>query len=136
MIGFALAIIFIVIFSVIIHLLLKHRRQNGPRRKKNKKTKKKDIESRGTIELHSVDKKIFEAGGTQVVLCELPSEAPPRQEMEAGLSGFIFPFSPISPLERAYTGTTTSSFQFNLDEISPQTPLPSGHQFAAYWAAR
>jgi hypothetical protein len=137
MLGFALAIIFIVIACVITHLLLKERRKkaarNGTSKNKKKtgaKKKKKDLES-GGVELHSVDKKVFEAAGVEVVLCELPEDAPPRQELDAGDDAF-----PFSPLERGYTGTTTSSIQFSPDAISPEDPWPEGRQLAAYWAMR
>lgn len=141
MLGFALSIIFIVICCVVIHLLLKWNRQrypNGRPNKKKRKKKKPDLE-KGTIELHSVDKKVFEAGGTQVVLCELPEDAPPIHEMDAG----EIPF-PFSPIERTMTGATgmtgttrASSLQFTPDEmVSPEDPWPEGRHLAVYWSSR
>jgi hypothetical protein len=137
MLGFALSIIFLVIFCVIVHLLLKQHRQkypNGrPKKKKKKKTKAKDLE-KGMVELHSVDKKIYEAAGEQVVLCELPEDAPPRQELDAG---DVFP---LSPLERTYTGTTgvsatTSDWPLTPDiVVSPAEPEP--RHLAVYWQTR
>jgi hypothetical protein len=135
MLGFALSIIFIVIFCVIIHLLLKQHRQKYPNGKKKKKKKqKKDLEA-GTSELHSIDKKIYEAGGTEVVLCELPEEAPPRHEMDAG---FVFPFS---PLERTMTGTTEMTGTTSSEMIvSPESAVPPedpfGRRMAVYWQTR
>jgi Na+-transporting methylmalonyl-CoA/oxaloacetate decarboxylase gamma subunit len=142
MLGFALAIIFLVILCIIIHLLLKHHRQKYPngKRKKKKKSKPKDLE-KGTVELHSVDKKVYEAAGTQVILCELPEDAPPRQELDAG---DVFP---ISPLERTYTGTTGVSRMSTedwpltpdivispADQLPPEPPAP--RRLATYWQTR
>lgn len=138
MLGFALAIIFLVIFCIIVHLLLKQHRQKYPngRPKKKKKPKKettKDLE-KGTVELHSIDRKVFEASGTQVVLCELPEDAPPRHELDAG---YVLP---VSPLERTYTGTTgatgTTASDYNGEPlVSPADPLPDQH-LAVYWQSR
>lgn len=140
MLGFALSIIFLVVFCIIIHLLLKQRRQKYPngrsKKKKKQKKKAKDLE-KGTIELHSVDKKIYEAAGEQVVLCEL-EDAPPRQELDGG--DVIFP---ISPLERTYTGTTGVSAATTADwpltpdiVVSPADPYPEPRRLATYWQTR
>ncbi|KAF2279010.1 uncharacterized protein EI97DRAFT_440496 [Westerdykella ornata] len=139
MLGFALAIVFLVIFCIIIHLLLKQHRQrypNGrPKKKKMKKPKDTDLE-KGTVELHSVDRKVFEAASTQVVLCELPEDAPPRHELDAG---YVLP---VSPLERTLTGTTgvtgttVSDMESNREPlVSPAEPLPAQH-LAVYWQTR
>lgn len=143
MLGFALSIIFLVVFCIIVHLLLKQHRQkypNGkPKKKKKQKKKAKDLE-KGTVELHSVDKKIYEAAGEQVVLCELDSEAPPRQELDSG--DVILP---LSPLERTYTGTTGVSAASTADwpltpniVVSPAEPPPEfePRRLATYWQTR
>jgi hypothetical protein len=137
MLGFALAIVFLVIFCIIVHLLLKQHRQKYPKGKpKKKKKKKKDLE-KGTVELHSIDKKVFEAAGTQVVLAELPEDAPPRAELDGG---YVFP---ISPLERTFTGTTrmtgttASDMEITPDPlVSPMEPWPEGRHLAVYWQTR
>lgn len=148
MLVFALVIIFIVIFCVALHLVLKqrrqHRRRNGPKAKKEKTKKtKKDRNSGNTPELHSVEKKVFEAAGTQVVLCELPEDAPPLQELEAGEIPFDYPFSPVERRMTAMTATTTtttttttSEIEFNPGEVTPMDPWPEGRQLAMYWAGR
>jgi hypothetical protein len=137
MLGLSLTIILIVIICVIAHLLLKERRKRYPNgRPKKKKKKKTDLE-KGTVELHSIDKKVFEAGGTEVVLCELP-EAPPIQELDGGFGGFVFPFS---PMERSMTGTTDvtdvegSDMEISPAVVSPVSPWPE-QPLAVYWSSR
>ncbi|KAF2656152.1 hypothetical protein K491DRAFT_715691 [Lophiostoma macrostomum CBS 122681] len=122
----SLVIIFIVILSMTVHLFIRHRYRRNPQ-----KRPKKDLESTVSSELHSTDKKVFEAAGTEVILCELPPEAPPLQELDAG--------EVITPLQRAYTGTTRYSeydFDFGFDAVSPEDVVPQNRQMAVYWSAR
>jgi heme/copper-type cytochrome/quinol oxidase subunit 2 len=124
----SLIIIFIVILSMTVHLFIRHRYRRSPR-----KEPKKDLESTVSSELHSTDKKVFEAAGTEVVLCELPPEAPPLIELDAG------DVHVITPIQRAYTGTTRSTeweFDFGFDAVSPEDVLPRDRQMAQYWSAR
>ena len=127
----ALVIIFIVCACIALHLVVRQRRRSPVWRakkeeKRRQKMTKKSKKEQNVSELHSVDKKIFEAAGTQVVLAEL-AEAPPLQELEAG----VFSMS----IERAMTVTTTSDVELT-SAISPEDPWPRGRELAVYWATR
>ncbi|KAF2019180.1 hypothetical protein BU24DRAFT_114727 [Aaosphaeria arxii CBS 175.79] len=128
MLIFALVIIFMVIFFIAVHLTMKRRSQRfwGMKSKEKKKKKEKDPEkAQSTSELHSTDKKVFEAEGTAVTLCELPQDAPPLQELEADMT---FP-----PLER-YRSDDSSTLEI---VVSPaDNPWPEGRELAVYWSAR
>jgi H+/gluconate symporter-like permease len=157
MLGFGLSIIFLVIFFVTLHLILKQRRKMGLRKKKRmgkQKQKKATEETRETREtgetppeLHSAIRPVFEAAGTEVVLCELPQDAPPLQELEAGEWSLPIqrPASVLTTttMTSVMTGTTTSEIEYNpYDteygpyEVSPMDPSPHGRHLAAYWAMR
>lgn len=136
MIGISLFIILVVIVCCIAHLIRKQRRERYPHGKPKSKEKTnaaKDLE-KGTFELHSADKQIFEVGGSEMVLCELPADAHPRQEMYAGFDDLVSPFTPI---ERTMTGTTVTDATDEIQLVSPAVvssiqPWPE-RTLAVYW---
>lgn len=140
MIGISLLIILLVITCCIVHLIRKQRRQqypNGkPKRRKNNTKLPKDLE-KGTVELHSVDKQVFEVGGS--VLYELPADAHPRQELDAGMEEMMLR-DLTTPMERSMTGTTRVTDA--TDEIQPASPAVVSpmeawptRALAMYWQA-